>query len=284
MWVPMPEPLTLAIGRTARTKALFTGAVADPALPLDLPAFPDITRAFAPMVREGRFPSSEIAIATFLMAKSEGAPLVLLPCVLLQRFQDQAMFCRADSTLAGPPDLRGKRIGVRAYSQTTGMWLRGILQERYGIAPDEMRWITYEDAHVASFRDPPFVERAKPADKLADMLLDGRLDAAIFGAVFPPDLRPVFPDAAAAAADFRATYGFMPVNHLVCMRADVAQARAAELPGLLALLRAAGADVSTRAALNPALAVAARFCTAQGLTPRTLSLDEIWAGTPTTVE
>lgn len=276
----MPEALTLAIGRTPRTEALFTGAASDPALPLDLPAFPDITRAFAPMVREGRFPASEIAIATFLMAKAGGAPLVLLPCVLSQRFQDRAMLCRADSPVAGPQDLRGKRIGVRAYSQTTGMWLRGILQERHGIEPDAMRWTTFEDAHVAGYRDPPFVERAQPGEKLDAMLLDGRLDAAIFGTVFPEGVRTVFPDAAAAAADFRAAYGFMPVNHLVCMRADVVRDRAADLPRLLALLRAAGADVTSRAALDPALALAARFCTAQGLTPRALAPEEIWDGLP----
>lgn len=276
----MPEPLTLAIGRIAKTEALFTGAVADPALPLDLPAFPDVTRAFAPMVREGRFPASEIAIATFLMAKAGGAPLVLLPCVLLQRFQDQAMFCLAGSPIRGPADLRGARIGVRAYSQTTGMWLRGILAERHGIPPDAMRWTTFEDAHVAGYRDPDFVTRAQPGQKLDAMLLAGELDAAIFGTVFPPGVRTVFPDAAAAAADFRAAYGFMPVNHLVCVRADVVRDRAADLPRLLALLKAAGADVPSRAALNPALAVAARFCTTQGLTPRTLTLDEIWAGLP----
>lgn len=279
----MPDPLTLAIGRIPQTEALFTGAVADPALPLDLPAFPDITRAFAPMVREGRFPASEIAIATFLMAKAGGAPLVLLPVVLLERFQDQAMFCLKDSPIRGPEDLRGARVGVRAYSQTTGMWLRGILAERHDIPPGAMRWTTFEDAHVAGYRDPDFVARAEPGQKLDAMLLEGALDAAIFGTVFPPGVRTVFPDAAAAAADFRAAFGFMPVNHLVCVRAEVARDRAADLPRLLALLRKAGARVTTRAALNPAIAVAARFCTAQGLTPRTLGVDEVWAGLPEAV-
>ena len=276
----MAEPLTLAIGRIPKTEALFTGAVTDPALTLDLPAFPDITRAFAPMVREGRFPASEIAIATFLMAKAGGAPLVLLPAVLLERFQDQAMVCLQGSAIRGPEDLRGARVGVRAYSQTTGMWLRGILAERHGIAPDAIRWTTFEDAHVAGYRDPDLVARAEPGQKLDAMLLAGELDAAIFGTVFPPGVRTVFPDAAAAAADFRTAYGFMPVNHLVCVRADVVRDRAGDLPRLLAMLRASGARVTTRAELNPAIAVAARFCATQGLTPRTLTVDEVWDGLP----
>ena len=274
--------LTVAIGRTKRTEALFDGSVADPALPLDLPAIPVISRAFAPMVREGRYPVSEMAIATFLMAREAGAPIVLLPCVLAARFQEAALLCRADGPIRSPADLRGARIGVRAYSQTTGMWLRGTLDERFGIAAGEMRWITFEDAHVASYRDPPFAERAPQGATLEGMLKAGELDAAIFGADMPADaaFRPVFADAQAAGVAFEAAHGFVPVNHLLVARADVARDRAGDLARLLALLARAGASVTPRAALAPALTLVAGFCAAQGLTSRRLTLDEIWHGTP----
>src|SRR5215207_11162798 len=107
----------------------------------------------APMVREQRFDVSEIAIATFLQAKAHGKPLVLLPVVLAARFQQSALLCRADRDIRGPGDLAGRRVGVRAYSQTTGVWLRGILADAYGVPPEEVRWITFEDAHVAEVRD-----------------------------------------------------------------------------------------------------------------------------------
>lgn len=278
----MAEPLTVAIGRTKRTEALFDGSVADPALPLDLPAIPVISRAFAPMVREGRYPVSEMAIATFLMAREAGVPIVLLPCVLAARFQEAALLCRADGPIAGPADLRGRRVGVRAYSQTTGMWLRGVLAGSFGLPADALRWITFEDAHVPAYRDPPWAERAPAGATLEAMLKAGDIDAAIFGNDTPQDpaFRTVFPDPAAAGAAFQAAQGFVPVNHLLVARADVARDRAGDLATLLGLLARAGAAVTDRAALAPALTLAARFCAEQGLTARQLALDRIWEGTP----
>lgn len=277
-----PTRLSAALGRSTRTEALFTGAVASPLLRLALADMPVITRAFAPMVREGRYQISEMAIATFLMAKAAGKDLVLLPAVLVARFQEAALLCRADGPIAGPADLADCRIGVRAYSQTTGMWLRGILQDRFGLRPDAMRWVTFEDAHVAEFCDPPWVARAPAGADILAMLRDGALDAAILGADLPGDsaLRRVFADPAAAGEEFRAAHGFMPVNHLVVARGDVARARPDLLAELLRMLGAAGADLPGRAGLDPAISLALRFCAAQGLLARPLTLDEVWAGSP----
>jgi len=283
----MPEPATLraAIGRYRHTEGLFTGAIASPRIRLELAEMPVISRAFAPMVREARYDASEMAIATFLMARAWAKPLALLPVALAARFQEGALLCRADGPVRGPADLKGRRVGVRAYSQTTGMWLRGTLAEAHGVAPHAVRWVTFEDAHVAEYRDPPFAERApKGADMLA-MLKSGELDAAVFGNDLPDDpaLRPVFPDAAAAGAAFRAAHGFVPVNHLVVVTRDLAAGRPELVAELHALLRAAvsGTDLPAgRAALAPAIALAIRWCVAQGLLPRALTLDEVWDGLP----
>jgi 4,5-dihydroxyphthalate decarboxylase len=107
------------------------------------------------------------------------------------------------------------------------------------------------------------------------MLRDGTLDAAVFGAELPPgdDFRPVFPDVAAAGRDFQARYGFVPVNHLVVVTADVARD-----PAVVAeLLRMFGGATTTRGALAPALDLASRWCAAQGLIPRPLTPDEAWS-------
>jgi 4,5-dihydroxyphthalate decarboxylase len=278
----MAIALTAAFGRTPHSAALLDGARRSALLDLRFEPVSPISRAFAPMVREGRYDASEMAIATFLMAKEAGVPLVLLPCVLAARFQESALLCRADGPVHGPGDLRGKRIGVRAYSQTTGMWLRGILQDRFGLSADAMRWTTFEDAHVPTYRDPPWSDRASDGATLEGMLEAGEIDAAIFGNDMPrnPAFRPVFADPEAAGADFLATHGFVPVNHLLVARADVARDRAPALAALLGLLGRAGAAVSDRAALGPALTLAARHCAAQGLTTRARTLDDIWNGTP----
>ena len=145
-----------------------------------------------------------------------------------------------------------------------------------------MRWVTFEDAHLAEYRDPPWAERAPAGADMLAMLKAGELDAAIFGNELPaePALRPVFPDPEAAGAAFRAAHGFVPVNHLLVARGDVARERPEALAELLRLLRAAGADVPGREALAPAIALAGRYSAEQGLLPRPLTLDEVWNGTP----
>ncbi len=277
--------LRAAIGRYPHTAALLSGALAAPGLRLACEDIPVISRAFAPMVREARFDVSEMAIATFLMAKAWGKPVVLLPVTLAARFQEGALLCRVDGPVREPRDLPGKRVGVRAYSQTTGMWLRGVLADSHGVAADAVRWLTFEDAHVAEYADPPFAQRAPKGADMAAMLKDGTLDAAIFGNEVPTDpaFRTVFADPAAAGAAFHAAHGFVPVNHLVVVRADLARAQPDTLATLVDLFRTALAGSRlpvARAALEPAIATAIRFCAQQGLLRRPLSLDEVWEGLP----
>ena len=121
-----PTVLHSAIGRYPHSAPVLDGQVTSLLLRLEDARIKPVSRAFAPMVREGRFEVSEMAIATFLMAKAAGKPLVLLPVVMAARFQEAALLCRADSPVAGPIDLAGRRLGVRAYSQATGLPTRGI--------------------------------------------------------------------------------------------------------------------------------------------------------------
>jgi 4,5-dihydroxyphthalate decarboxylase len=272
-------PLRAAISRYKHTEALFR----DPLLRIE--PFPVISRAFALMVRIERFDVSEMAIATFLMARAAGSDLVLLPLVLAARFQNGALLRRATDDF-GPGDLRGRRIGVRAYSQTTGMWLRGILLEEHGLRPDEARWVTFEDAHVTSYRDPPWAERAAAGSDMLTMLREGQLDAAIFGNDVPsgPDLATVFPDPDAAGRAFLERHHFMPVNHMVVIRAEIARLGGV-VRSLLDRFHAAGNPFPFgRAALDPVLSLALRCAGEQGLLEHPLTLDEAWAGLPSGCE
>jgi 4,5-dihydroxyphthalate decarboxylase len=287
------EPLVLraALGAYPHTAALRDGWVTSDRLRLDFAEVSPVNRAFAPMVREGRFDVSELAIATALQAKAYGKPVVLLPVTVAARFQEAALLCRTDGDVRGPADLAGRRIGVRSYSQTTGMWLRGILADDYGVRPESMRWLTFEDAHVAEARDPPWAERAPPSKELLPMLRAGELDAVIVGNDVPndPGLRTVFPDPAAAGTAFLHRHGFVPVNHMVVVRRDLADSRPDLLVELMRLFRDAKAAAPSRddkvdslpagrAALRPALELASRYAHEQGLLPKQLSPDEIWDG------
>lgn len=283
--------LRAAIGSYPHTRPLKDGAVRSELFTLDFADVTPISRAFAPMVRDLRFDVSEMAIATFLQAKACGKALVLLPVVLAARFQQSALLCRTGSGIKGPQDLRGKRVGVRAYSQTTGMWLRGILAETCGIQPGEIRWITFEDAHTAEIADPPFAERAAPGQDMLAMLREGSLDAVIVGNDVPDDsgLRTVFPDPAASGEAFFARHGFVPVNHLLTVRRTLAEEQPDLVSELVRMFHAAAAEAgrtdlpASRATLRPAVELALANMAEQEMLPRPLSLTDVWDGLPDAV-
>jgi 4,5-dihydroxyphthalate decarboxylase len=287
----MTTTLRAAIGTYPRTQALTQGKLASPLLRFELADIPVISRAFKPMVRELRFDVSELAIATFLQAKAAGRPLVLLPVVLAARFQQAALLCRRDSDIRGPADLAGRGVGVRAYGQTTGMWLRGIIAEEGGPRPEEIHWITFEEGHVAGLPDPAWAERAAPGQDMLAMLREGALEAVIVGNDMPddPGLRPVWPDPDAAAAAFFQRHRLVPVNHMLTVTAELAQSRPELLREVVRLAREAaegvppgphGAPPADRAGLRPVLDLALAYMTAQGMLPRPLTIDEIWEGLP----
>lgn len=286
-WAPT---LSTALGTYAHTQPLRSGAVTSSNLRLDFAAVSPISRAFAPMVREARFDVCEMAIATVLQARAYGKPLVLLPLTMAARFQEGALLCRTNGAVAGPADLAGRRVGVRAYSQTTGMWLRGILREDHGVRPEDVRWVTFENAHVAEYQDPPWATRAAPGQDMLAMLRAGELDAAVFGNDMPDDpaLRPVFPDPVAAGEAFWRKNGFVPVNHLVTVSRKLADTRPDLVAELLRMFRAArpvgrasrDALPMGRAALQPVIDLALRYSAEQGLLPKPLAADAVWDGLP----
>ena len=285
--------LHTALGAYKHTAALKSGQVGSARLRLEFADVSPVNRAFAPMVRDARFDVCEMAIATFLQAKAYGKPLVLLPVAMAARFQESALLCRAESAIRGPADLAGRRVGVRAYSQTTGMWLRGILAGEHGVRPEQVSWVTFEDAHVAEYRDPPWAARAPAGADMLAMLRAGDLDAVIVGNDLPddPGLRTVFPDPAAAGEAFRRRHGFVPVNHLVTVRRELAERRPDLVAELLRMFRDAKAAAPPRpgghdplpmcrTALQPAITLALRYCAEQGLLPRHLGIEDVWEGLP----
>ncbi|MGQ0651749.1 MAG: hypothetical protein ACT4P4_05700, partial [Betaproteobacteria bacterium] len=132
--------------------------------------------AFKRVVRDLEFDVAELAIVTFLLAKAHGKPLRLLPAVLTARFQHPLL---VSAKGLKPKDLEGKKVGQRSYSVTTAAWIRGILAQEYGVDLGRIEWVTFEEPHVAEFRDPPNVTRAAAGKDVTQMLLAGELDAAI---------------------------------------------------------------------------------------------------------
>jgi 4,5-dihydroxyphthalate decarboxylase len=207
------------------TLALKRGEIHSDRVELEFSDIKVANTGFKSLVRDAKFDLSELAIVTYLQAKAYDKPYVLLPVVVVARGQHHTIAYNRERGRLAPADLAGKRVGVRAYSVTTGAWVRGILQEQYGVDVDKVHWVTFEDPHVAEYSDPPAVERAAAGKTLVQMLLDGELDAAIVGDKLPdPRLVPLIPDHAAAARAWAHTHG-SPINHMLVIRSELSRAR-----------------------------------------------------------
>jgi len=297
MTVSKTVTLRTLIGDYPVTAALKSGQVRSQHVRLDFADIKPVSSGFKRTVRDLEFDVSELAIVTYLMAKAHGKPLTLLPAVLVARFQHPLLLYNAERGPLAPGDLAGRRVGVRSYSVTTGAWIRGILADDYGIQPEQVKWVTFEEAHVAEFRDPPNVERAPAGAKVVDMLLAGEIDAAIVGDGPPADprLKTLLPDPAAAARAWHAKHGAIQVNHLVVVKNSLSKSNPQAVREIYRLLveskQAAGLPQPGALDLNPFgveanrrnLEVAVDCCYRQGLIPRRYAVDELFDDTTRTL-
>jgi 4,5-dihydroxyphthalate decarboxylase len=286
----MPDAATLriAIGDYPHTLPLKRGEIVSPWLTLDFVAVKPMYKAFLPMVRQHAFDASEMALATAIQAKAYGKGLTLLPAAMLARFQHGTVLYNSARGTLTPADLPGKRVGVRSYGQTTGVWMRGILQNDYGVDMSRVQWVTFEEGHVAEGRDPPDVMRAQPGQDLTHMLLAGELDAAIYGAAMPDDarLKSLIADPEAAAREWYAKHRLVPVNHMVVVTDELARARPDAVAELYRLLeagkRAAGQpgplDTAPfgKDANRPCLELLISYALQQKLIPAKIAADALW--------
>jgi 4,5-dihydroxyphthalate decarboxylase len=227
--------LRAVLGSHPHVQAVKRGELRSDLFDLDFIEYTPTNTAFKPMVREQAFDVCEMAIVTYLMAKAHGKPLVLLPATLLGRFQHSyALYNPARGTLE-PSDLEGKRVGIRSFTTTTGAWIRGILANDYGVNLDNIRWVTFEDPHVAEYVDT--TERAPKDKKILQMLIDGELDAVLGETSNDARLKPLFPDPAAEAAKWYARRDVVPVNHLVVVTEKLAKSRPDVVTGVYDLLK-----------------------------------------------
>jgi 4,5-dihydroxyphthalate decarboxylase len=217
--------LKTAIGSYGNTRALKEGTVKPRGITFDFQEISPVNRAFRPMVDRLEFDLSEMALTTYLMAKSFDKQLTALPIVLVRQFHHGTIQCNVGSGIRTPKDLEGKRVGLRAYAQTGPTWSRGILQNDYGVDLGRVTWVTFEGSHVSEYRDPANVVRADAGKSIIDMLLLGEIDAAVgAGRIDSPKVKPLFDRARdAEEAWFRKT-GVYPANHIVVLKTALAAA------------------------------------------------------------
>jgi 4,5-dihydroxyphthalate decarboxylase len=218
--------LKTALKAYPHTRALLDGRVSSPRLRFEFHEVEPIHRAFKPMAERQAYDVSELAVFTFLQAKAHDKPILMLPVVLAARLQHGCLVFNTRFHDRLTPDmLAGKTVGVRAWSQTTGAWVRNILSEEYGIDTRSIDWLTFEGAHVEACKDPPYVARAAQGKNLLAMLMAGEIGAAILGNDLPDDpvIRPVIPNAVEAGRAWFDRNRLVPINHVLTVTKALAE-------------------------------------------------------------
>jgi len=209
------------------TMAMKDGRVTSPIVQLDFCGPEPAQNGFKAMLREGAFDCGELAIVTCLQAKIYGKPWVLLPAPISGRFQHHCAGFNRELGHINPKDIEGREVGVRTYAQTTGLWIRGILQHEYGVDLNKVTWRTGGDGHLLEYTDPATCVRLPKGSDIGQMMLDGELAATLQGIDLPKDPRVerLVPDPFNAAKAWFAREQVVPINHIFVVHQDLSRNR-----------------------------------------------------------
>lgn len=231
--------LKIAIASYGHTAALKNGSVPINGVQAHFVEVKPIIAAFRRMVRDVEFDVCEMAPATYMIAREAGSPFKALPVFIFRRFHHAGLVYREDAGIRAPRDLEGKKVGVRAYSVTTGIWTRGILANEYGVDLSKITWVVDDEEHVKSLQLPANVVHAPEGRSLADMMEAGELQAAFTdnagigraGApkegwqttarTRPQTYRELFADTARLEKEWFGKTGIYPIHGLIVVKDEV---------------------------------------------------------------
>jgi 4,5-dihydroxyphthalate decarboxylase len=213
--------LTLLLADYHRTRLILDGDVTARGVKLQPRRAETGEACMRPVYEE--FDIAEMSLSWYMMARCRNEPVIALPIFPLRMQIHPYIFCLPSSAIERPEDLKGKRIGMDQYRLTVGLWARGILQEDYGVRPEECEWFTSE-REGAGYQPPPNV-KITVADKSAEaMLLNGEIDALIPPNIVPsfrakdPRIRRLFKDPRATVNEYFRRTKIFPITHTLVVR------------------------------------------------------------------
>jgi 4,5-dihydroxyphthalate decarboxylase len=222
-----------------------------------------------------------MAIVTYMLARVYGKPIVGLPIVLVRSSLLPGLVTATGSPITDPKELAGKTLGIRSYTQTSGVWVRGILQDAFGLDLSSLKWVVFEGSHLDEYKDPSNVTRAPEGANIAEMVKSGELAAAI-GVPREEGLRTLLPDPAAAESAWASSSGVRTVNHILTVKQSLVDADPG-LPGKLTELfeRARGSNGASVPPIGiepnrKAFEAVARYAHEQKITPTVMSPEELF--------
>jgi 4,5-dihydroxyphthalate decarboxylase len=239
--------LSVVLGDYPQSRAVTDGRVQVDGYTLDPVQVDPVIGAYRRMIRDLEFDICELAPVSYLMALQTGVRLTGIPVFINRRFHHADLQCAAGSGITVPRDLEGRRIGVRAFTVSTCVWVRGILREDYHVDVDSIRWVTDDEDHITG-RTPATVEKVTDGRSLGQLLRAGDVDAALGGnagtgragaptagwtasADAPPpeaatggDPYPLFGDPDVLAADWYQRTGVYPLHSVIALRRELVEA------------------------------------------------------------
>jgi len=227
--------LKIAVAEHPHTSAIRSGAIPIEGVDPEIVTVKPQIGAFRRMVRDVEFDVCEIAPTTYIIARAYGSPFKALPIFVVRRFHHGGLLVRPDANIRHPKDLEGKKVGVRAYSVTTGVWTRQVLMDEFGVDNSRITWVVDDEEHVTQLKLPPNVVHAPAGRSLADMMAAGEISAGFAAAAgigrtgnptggwqeVEADYPDLFPDAAQLEAEYFARTRIYPMHGTIVVKDSV---------------------------------------------------------------
>jgi 4,5-dihydroxyphthalate decarboxylase len=227
--------LKIAIAEHPNTSAIRNGSIPIEGVDAEFITVKPQIGAFRRMVRDVEFDVCELAPTTYIIARAYGAPFVALPIFVVRRFHHSGLLVRPDAGIKTPKDLEGKKVGVRAYSVTTGVWTRQVLIDEFGLDSSKVTWVVDDEEHVTQLKLPSNVIHAPAGTSLADMMANGELVAGFHGNAgigrtgdptggwkeVEADYPDLFPNAAELEAESYRKTGVYPMHGTIVVKDSV---------------------------------------------------------------
>lgn len=224
--------LKIAIADHPHTIAIKNGSIPIEGVDAEFVTVKPQIGAFRRMVRDVEFDVCELAPTTYIIARAYGAPFVALPIFVVRRFHHGGLLVRPDAQINHPKDLEGKKVGVRAYSVTTGVWNRQVLIDEFGLDASKVTWVVDDEEHVTQLKLPSNVIHAAADTSLADMMAKGELVAGLEGAAgigrtgaptggwqeVEADYPDLLPNAAEIETEYFARTGVYPMHGTIVVK------------------------------------------------------------------
>ena len=230
-------PLTFACGPYDRMEALNYGLIDVEGIDLNFIEIQAPREIFDRMVGAQEFDVSEMSLAEYVTMTAKGiSPFIAIPVFPSKAFRHAFICVNRNSGIKEPKDLAGKRIGTPLYTQTAAIWIRGDLEDKYGVDLSGVQWVQGAVEKAGTHGDPPAPPQLlKPieitpntSDKsLSDMLADGDIDA-ILGSRMPDSVRTqpdkvghLFPNFRDEEKRYYQEHRIHPIMHTVVIRKDI---------------------------------------------------------------